>query len=527
VSCYGEHVVTVRGFKPIVVKQFVKIGRRDLRARSKTYLEMAGTFRERIGELLGTQIESVPANTDRHDFLHAIVNRGRVLSRLHVDQEALAGYGKELRHLFGRYSAHKWNFRSYDSIVASFSGPKRKLYQNAYDVYQRSGLGEMSFIGFVKSGEGQKDPENPRPRHILMQVSAYKNDPYYKGRPTNAPVLMELVGRRAQQDVMHLVMESNGQPLFAQGARPNERAEVIDYYMSNGYVGKSIDCKAFDGSQVYTAPMERQVYLETIRRLGCYNYKEQAEVLRAQNEGRVRFEQDSYGYGPARQSGTGGTSAGNKTVMVAALEYAFQRRELGHKVFFYCDGDDTLLFASEDEWERMGNGWMERMGRLGHETLIEHEFRTTGEAVFCRSKPMRVNDVLTIVKDVPAALKKALAITRHFKGHQFEDYCQTVSVGYGMLWAGVPILCKIGKLYDVGGRVNAELLGNSGLEYHMRSSVLEVLRTEVTDEARWDTERYQGISVATQLEIEEILESVAQDVHRQLSDRAWLAVYRS
>lgn len=501
----------IPGYRPIEYTNFVRLSEDHDDTRSGTYLAISGPAVERIGELLGAPLGSVPVGTGRNEFAHAMIERGRILKDIRVNQDAVREYGREVRKLLNQLRRIEPDALSLDEVVDSFSGPKREMYLKCQRCFEKEGMGRIVFKGFPKSGEGQKDPNKPRPRQIITQCSKAPISGEFGQRPLMIPVMVELTVRKPQQAAMHKVFQQGWCPLFAQGANPDQKAEVI-YEAVNvrGLEGKAMDMVAFDGSTRVSADIERQEFERQIRAAKPPYWKEIVRVLRAQGKAVVSHKGDVFGYGSARQSGTGGTSVGNKIVVVAALRYALRISKRKEKIYLYCDGDDTLIFASPEDWKTIGDDWLQRMADLGHEVKIEKIFKTAEEAQFCRAKPLVVGERYTMVKDPVDALKKVFNITRHVRGNCLRDYLTTYSEGCRVLWAGVPVLHSVHKLFATGGKINKNLLAPSGLEYMIKSRTFDKYNIPVTLESRYEMERACGIGIATQLEIEDILESMAE-----------------
>ncbi len=131
------------------------------------------------------------------------------------------------------------------------------------------------------------------------------------------------------------------------------------------------------------------------------------------------------------------------------------------------------------------------------------------EVVFCRSKIVETINGPTMVKIPLDAFKTQTCIVRHFKGSQLPDYLSTLRDGFSNLWAGVPVMHKLGHMFPEG-RVNKKLLSGTGIERWMHTS--HGTRHEITMAARASFERTFGISPEVQIALEEKFVAIGKEV---------------
>lgn len=284
----------------------------------------------------------------------------------------------------------------------------------------------------------------------------------------------------------------------------------------------SCDWSSFDGSLGWLGVWEREGFYECCVELFGEDTALKL-VLETQNFCKVQagpLRAEIFGN---RGSGTAGTSTGNKLVVLAALFYCLGPAMLGSgAVKLFCDGDDTLIIVPK-RWQgaRWYRSWSRRLTELGLETKIEQCLldASGNPAVdrlrFCRAGVVDTARGPFLCKIPQDALKVATNIRRHFRGPQFLDYMQTLCVGMTDVYGDVPILCEMGPLFDVGAKVDKELLDNAGLEYMLKLHSSGKAGV-ITKQHRLSFERTYGVAVDLQLRCESALRQLSGELHQLL-----------
>jgi len=362
-----------------------------------------------------------------------------------------------------------------------------------------------------------------------------------------APIAVELPGRLLVEEGLHELRNPNGTRQCASGRTLHERATDIKNMFPVGGCCISIDAASFDGSLGHLARIEREEFLVYAKRKRFYRRHLQ-QVIEQQNSLKLHNRDGYRGVLKLnRASGTAGTSAGNKCVMLAALIAACGPAYTMGLVWFYCDGDDTLIFLSPELTEKFDRAdddtqgpspefrsWMRRCGQLGLSITLENTARSFSEVLFCRSKPALSRTGWMMCKIPSSAFQNMTCIVRHFRSPQLPTYLSTLRQGFCKMWDGVPVLGSMGRIYPDNGKVNLSLLSTNGAERWIakdppRSGATapttpKSLPPPPTDEARAAFTDAFGIGVDEQVLLEGLFEKIGEDMKAAVRDYAPVAV---
>lgn len=366
--------------------------------------------------------------------------------------------------------------------AASYAGTKRVHYEKCAREAQAHPLSWAERDRIFHDGQVKWGELSSRPRALLVQsVRAKGTTGVKEGEILRLPILEESVFRELEEDALHKYMHARGYHMTASGMSMQKRGRIIDKQAEKGWWVVGVDLKNFDGTEGQTAVVERKEFLTAVeKRFG----KQDAlrAVLHTQNFNRVQAGPLSGKIYGNRGSGTAGTSTGNKKVMLSLLLYAMGPAAKGRQgCTFLCDGDDTLIFVPPKYHELLADGrsrwitsWTRRMAELGYEVKLEQMVKdgpavdAVHETTFCRARVINTPRGFTLCKKPADAMKVATNFRRHFRGTRFKDYCQTLSESFRGSYGDVPILCELHELFNVGGKVDKQLLENSGMEYMMQ-----------------------------------------------------------
>jgi len=435
---------------------------------SRSHVQIMGTAIKEIAVLLGLgEPESSTPCTCTLNLAHALVDRHRAAEKCRpksLSKRDEKAYLKHLNDLFelGRVSLKSQEFKTYDDVAAAYSGTKAILARKIIaDMRENGFVQRIFFNAMVKWGE-----RNSRGRAIVPhQFFALGSELTKAGERLNGPIIVELPARSKQEEFYHVLRNKNGTRMFASGRSPGQRAKDIIKMFTPGWVCLSLDATSFDGSQGWLGVLERHAFLAWLKKMKYPELDDIKRCLSSQNRINIETREMRAMLFGNRASGTGGTSAGNKSVFLCALQWAMGLCYKRNKCHFYCDGDDTLVFVHPSQMKHM-RSWFKRLERIGLEVKLENVAHRPSEVVFCRAKIVELESGPLLVKIPSDAFKTQTCIVRHFKGTEFPDYIHTLGVGFGQLWGNVPVHRGIAKLFaGVDGKEKASLLGNSGLEY--------------------------------------------------------------
>jgi hypothetical protein len=442
----------------------------------------------------------------------------------------MRAYENAQRNLYQRIfdgTRHK-NAIPVTDVPKRYTGGHRALYERAIDFLEKHKDFESVGVPQVKPGERcapDGEPKAGRPRTIIMQCCRNPEN----GEWLPAPIAAELPGRLLVEEGLHTLRNPNGTRQCASGRTLHQRAHDIKDMFPPGGCCLSIDATSFDGSLGHLARLEREGFLTFAQRHRIWSRHLELAVGQ-QNDLKLRNRDGFRGrLVMNRASGTAGTSAGNKCVMLAALMAACGPAYTNGDVFFYCDGDDTLLFLSAKltrEFDLPDNekgptpavrSWMRRMGAMGLEIKIDGIAHAFQHVVFCRAKPCMSAHGWMMVKDPASAFQNLSCVIRHFRSPQLPTYLSTLRSGFGHMWDGVPVLGCIGHMYPDNGKFNRSLLATNGNERWLGKRFLNdrSIATEpnrITAEARHIFTDVYGLSVTTQLRLEAIFQEIGESV---------------
>ncbi len=457
--------------------------------------------------------------TDWGSLVKALVDRQRLADPKRptsIDPRHLRGYKQAVANIYSILGAIIKNNKVSRPDPADrwkkYSGSKREHYrqcalENEANPLHSRPADDIFHDAAVKWGE-----LSARPRALLVQSVRAKGCAGVKpGALLRTPIMIEGGYRDYVEDALHKYAHKRGHRYVASGMDLHKRARVIKEYSTTGGCVLSLDWTAFDGSLGEIGVIERNTFLATMRNMFGRD-QDLDRVIETQNLNRVQggpVRAKIYGN---RGSGTAGTSTGNKVVVLAAIAYCLGPAFSGKNgVKLLCDGDDTLIFVPQ-EWrgddDRWIKSWVRRFTALGLETKVQQNICCSGgdptpHIRFCRAGVIDTAAGPFLCKEPFDALKVMTNFRKHFRGKRFPDYLQTMSVGIAGTYPHVPILHVFADLFDVGGRVDRDLLDGAGFEYMM--SRQRTTSCGVTPSARASFSATFGVSVVDQERCEQAL----------------------
>lgn len=483
---------------------------------------MESTKLNRILGVLGAENNDVQTPcTCSGGLVEALVNRQRLLDPARpkrINERFLRGYRVSVYQMYQKLYGltQSKSLLTYEQCVERYSGPKREMYARSlaelrYHDYSH----DVFFPAMVKWGE-----RTARYRCILPQAIRAKGVPGVtkEGQVLLAPILTELPGRLLLEEGIHGLRNFDGSRMIASGSDLNKRARVIRSMVRPGWTCFSFDFSSFDGSLGQVATEERLAFRRFMERRGeCDPWL--VKTLRTQEMMVVDTRDVKARIAKNRGSGTAGTSIGNKICALSALQWAVGRANDLKAVKYYCDGDDTLLVVRNDQLPFMSS-WRRRLMMLGLESKIENIATSPEEVVFCRAQPIDTVNGPFLCKRPLDAMMTQTNLCRHWRGdsRRFADYLATLHVGFRDVYAGVPVLGQLCKLFPMGGRVDKELLAGSGIEYLLKNDRRKRSYL-VTDEARVSFAAAFGISCVEQQLCEKWLSELGDELAPQWVDK--------
>ncbi len=388
--------------------------------------------------------------------------------------------------------------------------------------------------GMVKWGE-----LSSRTRALLIQTRRAKGceaDGIYPavkpGTPLRVPIAVEGGYRDQFEDALHGFCHARGYKNVASGTDLLGRGADIDDMVEPGDLVVSVDWKNFDGTLGWLAVWEREEFYRSCERLYGSD-PALREVIDTQNRCVVQAGPLKAQIFGNRGSGTGGTSTGNKIVVLAAIKYCLgpaAQGKTGCKL--YCDGDDTLIIVPR-RWQGTNpatgipwlDSWVKRFTHLGLLTKVEQLIPDTSEEAardgirFCRAGVIKTSRGWLLCKKPSDAMKVMTNFRRHFRGGRFADYLKTLSVGMNRVYGDVPILCRIQELFNLyEGSFDEQLYDSAGMEYMLQRH----RKTEpgiISPQHRHSFWRTWGVTPVNQVACEQALDKLSEDFHQIMAAR--------
>lgn len=433
-----------------------------------------------------------------------------------IEPRHRTGYQNALRRLYQTLSSiiksQKREKPDYRERYKNYSGSKRRHYELCAEEQDHHPLSDREHEIYHEQS-GKWGELSDRPRVLLVQQVRSKGTPNIKaGTPLRLPICMEGGYRDYVEDALHHYCHKNGMNYIASGMNLRKRGQFLDSMCKEGDLLLSLDWSRFDGTLGWLAVDERLEFLRVMENLFGTDHSLRA-VINSQNHCLVQGGPIKAKIFGNRGSGTAGTSAGNKCVVLAAISYCLGPAFGGRRgVKILCDGDDTIIVVPphfRGENDRWIDSWVRRFRELGLETKVQQriDYRTPDDLAslrFCRAGVIRTADGHLLCKEPLDAVKVMSNFRKHFRGPRFRDYLSTLSVGIAGCYSGVPILHCFGPLFNVGGKFDRELFDSSGFEY-MMSHHAATSGTEVTQEARESFSATFKVTLDQQLQCEKAI----------------------
>jgi hypothetical protein len=392
-----------------------------------------------------------------------------------------------------------------------YAGSTREHYRKCALEQTHNPLRDRPTSDIYHSGQVKWGELSERSRALLVQSVRARGCPGVRaGEELRLPIAVEGPYRDLLEQALHAWCSARKFRMVASGMNLFKRARVLKKMARPGYSLLSVDLKNFDGMSGDNAIDERSAFLNWAVRIWGDN-PDLAKVIESQNRCRIRMGAVYAQVYGNRGSGTAGTSAGNKTVMLAALKYAMG--PAFNVSDFLSDGDDTEVWVPDTQLVHV-RSWVRRLAALGFvvkidQLLTENDGTPIVDGLrFCRAGIIETSRGPLLCKDPLDALKVMTNFRRHFMGNQFKDYLQTLCVGINAVYGDVPILHKLAPLFDIGGKIDRTLCESSGIEYMMGRQHDIGIAGQITEDHRWSFYRTFGVPPAEQRSAESALDQL-------------------
>jgi len=432
--------------------------------------------------------------------------RNRVLGKVPLPtDDGLRDLRKTAIRMAGGRCLEPW---SLERVVESFSGARKRIYENAYRSLKTCAVWEKdAYIkAFVK---GEKiNPEakvNPDPRMIQSRSPRYNLMVAQYLRPIEH-VIYNLKGRSGLREV-------------AKGLNQKDRASLIIDKMSlfRKPVCFSVDCSRWDQ---HVSEGVLRIEHEFYQRL-VPGHPEFKRLLEWQVNNRcVTKNGCKYRVRGGRMSGDINTALGNCLLAVIMIRTAMRSLNIRNYEIL-DDGDDLLVMVEEEEFGKVSSGLQNEFLKYGQELKIENVARELSDIVFCQSKLTFNGNEFIFVRDWRKVLSHACCGTKHWNDPDLvRPMMGLVGACELALSAGIPIIQEfaLALIRMSRGKVANFKNMESGYMYRLRTEVgADVSKIEsyaqasrarpVSRRARYEFEQAFGVTSSDQLRIERQLAS--------------------
>lgn len=345
----------------------------------------------------------------------------------------------------------KW---TYDEVIATYSGAKRRTYQRAKEELLTIGRLQRDAMvtAFVKASKYVGDMI---PRIIQARTPKYNLLVAQYHKPMEHR-LYKLLGSKRVTGVKVSKWCAKNDNAYQRAATIRKKMKQFECPLV-----VQLDASKFDGhvQEVHQKHNHTLYYEQTKSR-------EHIRLLaRTLSTRGVTASGHKYVLGARRASGDMDTACGNTAIMLGCtVAYAAENYT---KFDIYDDGDDCLLFVESREWT------------VESEVKLKEQYLTMGfrmscrvsreyhDVVFCRSRPVRLSSGWKMVRDPLLVLNTALVSHKYFLSN--DQMVKQYAAGYEAMTAGEPITGPFFRaLADRVGRDDAYT--DLELEYKVRMS---------------------------------------------------------
>nr|QNM36906.1 hypothetical protein [Forsythia suspensa tombusvirus] len=325
---------------------------------------------------------------------------------------------------------------SYEEVIATYSGRRRTIYENALKKLTQIGLSrsDAHSIAFVKMElvDPAKAPRCIQPRKPEYNLAL--------GRFIKAAEHLIYDGIRRTYGDGPTVMKGFNVSDIGRIARGKWRS-------FNDPVAVGLDATKFDMHvSVAALEWEHSVYLELFDHNPTL-----AKLLRWQvdNRGAGYCADGSLKYRVRgrRFSGDMNTGLGN-CLLMCAMVYAYAKYR-GVDVKLLNNGDDCVVLMERKEYEQFINGLDEWFRDMGFRMVAEAPVYELHQIEFCQMHPIEIGEECRMVRNIPATLRKdTLTVHPMTNRKHREKWCTAVGMGGLALTGGVPVMQDFYQMFQ-------------------------------------------------------------------------------
>lgn len=337
-------------------------------------------------------------------------------------------------------------------FVATFRGPKRRLYEAAYHSLLKEGFSEkdariQAFVKYEKTDFTRKT--DPVPRVISPRSPRYNIEVGRFLRPL-------------EERIFRSIAKLFGSPTVFKGMNSLRSGQVMkdkwDSFRKPVAIGA--DASRFDQHvSIQALAWEHGVYLDCFPRRA--HRRRLRHILRMQlrnscvgytANGRVKYKTEG-----GRMSGDMNTSLGNCILM--CLMFHAYAESLGIRVELANNGDDCVLFMEQCDYHRFRAGIPAWFRAMGFNMVLEEPCYTFEEVEFCQTHPVWVGpsprDYLMVRHPKWAIAKDTMSVHAWQSESMYRGWLYAVGIGGMAMTGGIPVFQDFYRTYLRHGKFRA------------------------------------------------------------------------
>lgn len=381
---------------------------------------------------------------------------------------------------------------SYEDVVNMYSGRKRTIYNDAYEMFLRRGLRREDAViaAFVKVEKvnTEKAPRCIQPRSPVYNLCLGS---YIK------PIEHRIYRRIAKV--------WNDGPVVMKGFTTQQVANILktkwDTFSDPVAVG--LDATKFD-MHVCRSMLEWE-HSSYLRAYGNDKFLSKLLKWQRDNKGRGTCEDGKLKYSVSgkRASGDMNTALGNCIIMCAAVHAYCKSKGVDAKLA--NNGDDCVVFMERKDLKTFSKGLSDWFLEIGFRMTVEEPVYDFEQIEFCQMHPISTINGWNMVRNIKTALQKDTICTMPLVAKSARKWMYSVGECGIAITSGVPIMQSFYQAYVRNGikcsKINKSPIFNTGLRM-MRGTQMSK-SSSITNEARFSVFKAWGITPDEQLALEE------------------------
>lgn len=401
---------------------------------------------------------------------------------------------------------------TYEQVIESYRGFRRKRYERAHDKIKRFGFNKDPTVSMFVKMEGIKySPEKINPDCRAIQF--------------RKPEFGLTLGRYIKP-IEHKLYKAIGPhpypktQFIAKNLNPAQRANLLSskYQAMSGCVMYEFDVTRFDAHVTEDLIKVEQACYEAMN-----SDAEFAQLLKLKRKTKGKVRGDTwtvkYKLKGGRMSGDMDTASSNCAIMATVL--ALLSEVLGVRCDFVVDGDDSVFFCSDHTIP--DSFFFQFFKDCGLTIKIDNKTTDLSKVTFCQSRLVQLADRQVMIRD-PTKLMSKLTINPKFD-KDAAKLLEVICLGELSIVSGCPVIDPflrkmLGVARKFTGGKNKLLGSKEWMDYRQRRDVhgdwWKLKVTPITPQSRTSFMSSWGWSIYDQHEFEGALDRIEIDLTNEL-----------